>query len=820
VWLALGAMSIIPTARALECTHPAGNVAMSPFGDVNGSGTVNVADAMCALLASLAASASGPAPSCLAAAASPIAPDVNCDGQSNVSDVVLTILVALGSPLSGATTPEGCPLACAGCAAAGESSCLIAGACVMESAPNPTAACLACRPELNPSGWSAVNNGTLCDADGRRCASGSCVAAAPSPPLGVSAVAGDGKATVSFFAPAQSGGSPVTLYQVESIPAGGSTSGAASPLVVAGLTNGVAYTFVVRASNAVATSPPSAPSSAVVPAQCLGEPNGTPCNDGDACTSADVCTAGTCAGTGSCTPLPNMPIPPAQYIEFALTPNAPTSTWDLTGNITSGLSNSMEWSDADYAWRANGTAATTIYTNWRVSAGAKTACMWKKYYDAVHLAGEFGIDGWQVQGAYFYYGSYQGSWYFYSGNNGGFATNQNMPPHGPTAGDWVFYCLTSTGAGGSSQLYTATPGATAPLLRHNQASNGSDAGHLNDAGGQRYGALSTNLHASRALYGSFIHFNAHLSAQQIQQVYNATRIHYPGHGGTRPGCGNGQLEGNEVCDGANLDGTTCAELGFGGGGSPSCAPDCSEVSAAGCFVSGGDPLALMPIPPAQYIEFALNASTNTNTWDLTGNIVTGLSNTMAWTPAEKAWTSNGTASTSFYTNWRAGSGAKTACMWKKMYNAANIAGPFGIDGWQVQGAYFYYGSYDGQWYFYSGNNGGYAVNQGTSPSGPRVNEWTFYCLTSTGSGGQSQLYSAVAGDGAPILRHHQPSNGSDAGHANDPGGQRYGVLSSNAHASQAHYGSVIHFNAHLSAAQITAVYDATRQFYPGHNGMR
>lgn len=49
-----------------------------------------------------------------------------------------------------------------------------------------------------------------------------------------------------------------------------------------------------------------------------------------------------------------------------------------------------------------------------------------------------------------------------------------------------------------------------------------------------------------------------------------------------PGCGNGQLEGDEVCDGeAGLDGTTCASLGYVAG-SIACTADCSAIDETGC----------------------------------------------------------------------------------------------------------------------------------------------------------------------------------------------------------------------------------------------
>lgn len=93
----------------------------------------------------------------------------------------------------------------------------------------------------------------------------------PDPPIAISAIAGDGQATVSFSPPPDNGGSAVTTYIVTAIdeitPAhGGQTaSGGSSPRTVTGLTNGDGYTFRVTATNAIGTSDPSGKSSLVIP---------------------------------------------------------------------------------------------------------------------------------------------------------------------------------------------------------------------------------------------------------------------------------------------------------------------------------------------------------------------------------------------------------------------------------------------------------------------------------------------------------------------------------------------------------------------------
>ena len=87
----------------------------------------------------------------------------------------------------------------------------------------------------------------------------------PGAPTSVSALAGNTQATVSFTAPANDGGSPITGYTTTSSPGGFTATGSSSPLIVTGLANGTAYTFTVVATNSIGNSAPSSASSAVTP---------------------------------------------------------------------------------------------------------------------------------------------------------------------------------------------------------------------------------------------------------------------------------------------------------------------------------------------------------------------------------------------------------------------------------------------------------------------------------------------------------------------------------------------------------------------------
>jgi len=90
--------------------------------------------------------------------------------------------------------------------------------------------------------------------------------AVPDPPTNVVAAAGNLSATVSWSAPANTGGSPLTGYTVTSTAGGVSITvpGTATQAVVLALT-GTAYQFTVSATNATGPSLASAASNAVTP---------------------------------------------------------------------------------------------------------------------------------------------------------------------------------------------------------------------------------------------------------------------------------------------------------------------------------------------------------------------------------------------------------------------------------------------------------------------------------------------------------------------------------------------------------------------------
>lgn len=91
-------------------------------------------------------------------------------------------------------------------------------------------------------------------------------AIAPTAPTIGTATAGNTQATVSFTAPASNGGSTITSYTVTSNPGGFTGTGAGSPIVVTGLTNGTPYTFTITATNSAGTGAASAASNSITPA--------------------------------------------------------------------------------------------------------------------------------------------------------------------------------------------------------------------------------------------------------------------------------------------------------------------------------------------------------------------------------------------------------------------------------------------------------------------------------------------------------------------------------------------------------------------------
>ncbi len=141
--------------------------------------------------------------------------------------------------------------------------------------------------------------------------SGAVTPGLPGAPSGVSAVPGNGQASVSWVAPAAPGATSLTGYTVT--PYIGSTPqtstlswGSGTSAVVTGLSNGTAYTFSVVATNAYASGP-SATSGSIVPtAVAPSAPQGVSATAGNAQASvtwlAPVSNGGTAITSYTVTP--------------------------------------------------------------------------------------------------------------------------------------------------------------------------------------------------------------------------------------------------------------------------------------------------------------------------------------------------------------------------------------------------------------------------------------------------------------------------------------------------------------------------------------
>jgi len=160
---------------------------------------------------------------------------------------------------------------------------------------------------------------------------------------------------VAFTAPANTGGSSITSYTATSSPGGITGTGASSPVIVSGLTNGIAYTFTVTATNSYGTGAASSASNSATPYTVPGAP-----------TIGSATATGTTTATVAFTaPAGNGGTPITSYTAVS-SPGNITGTLNQAGSGTitvSGLSPGTSYTFTVYATNPAGNSANTSASN-------------------------------------------------------------------------------------------------------------------------------------------------------------------------------------------------------------------------------------------------------------------------------------------------------------------------------------------------------------------------------------------------------------------------------------------------------------------------
>jgi outer membrane protein assembly factor BamB len=201
----------------------------------------------------------------------------------------------------------------------------------------------------------------------------------PGPPAGVSAVAGNASAVVSWTAPADDGGSPVSAYTITSNPGSRTCGWSSGPLTctVTGLTNGQAYTFSVTATNGVGTGPASAASNSVTPVASAIASTYTPISPRRVLDTRPTVKSGNPTNiglSGKCNAgvVRKFTVAGAHYVGGGTAPAIPANAVAITGNLTIVNETAAGVIDLGPAVSASGSTSTLSFVKGDIRANNVT----------------------------------------------------------------------------------------------------------------------------------------------------------------------------------------------------------------------------------------------------------------------------------------------------------------------------------------------------------------------------------------------------------------------------------------------------------------
>ena len=187
--------------------------------------------------------------------------------------------------------------------------------------------------------------------------------AAPAAPTGVTATAGNASATVTWTAPANTGGSAIQSYTVNC--SDGQSQTVSGTTATFGLTNGVAVTFTVSATNTANSGPFSSASNSVTPSggTLAGAPTGLSGTAGNAQVALSW-TAPASAGTAAITDYV------VEYTPSGGSASTVTIGSESTSYTKTGLTNDTSYSFRVAAITSVGTGTYSSSTSVTPTAGS------------------------------------------------------------------------------------------------------------------------------------------------------------------------------------------------------------------------------------------------------------------------------------------------------------------------------------------------------------------------------------------------------------------------------------------------------------------